>query len=142
MQDDGRVISESSKATLTPTGAKGKPLSFGEYGAKAYSLAIYPKHPNLGQDVINTQNLVYPVLGMVGEAGEVAEKIKKIIRGKEVCITDKRAEVAKEIGDVLWYVNACAMELGYTLEEIAQMNLDKLFDRKDRDVLHGEGDNR
>lgn len=92
------------------------------------------------------QNMVYPTLGLTGEAGEVSEKIKKLIRGgggfDAPISPETREEIIKELGDVLWYINACAHEVNATLEEVATTNLDKLFDRKDRNQLHGEGDNR
>src|SRR5688572_13508257 len=83
------------------------------------------------------------VLGINGEAGEIAEKIKKIIRDKGGDISqDDKEELAKEIGDVLWYLAVFAQDLGYSLEDIAQANLDKLQSRKQRGVLGGKGDNR
>lgn len=83
------------------------------------------------------------VLGICGEAGEVAEKVKKIIRDKngEISLEDKQ-EMAKEIGDVLWYLAVFAHEMGYSLDEVAVNNLNKLQDRKNRGVLGGSGDNR
>lgn len=116
---------------------KNDSLALREYGERAYSLAIYPKGESMAS------NLTYPVLGLNGEAGEVAEKLKKIIRdGSGEMPQAKRDEIIAELGDVLWYVNACAREVNSTLEEVAGRNLDKLFSRKERDVLHGDGDNR
>jgi NTP pyrophosphatase (non-canonical NTP hydrolase) len=87
--------------------------------------------------------LAYPALGLAGEAGEVAEHAKKAIRddGGEVG-DERRAAMAKELGDVLWYVSQLASELGLELEEIAQANLDKLLSRQRRGVLSGSGDDR
>ncbi len=83
------------------------------------------------------------VLGLVGEAGETADKMKKIIRDKDGRISeDDKREVAKELGDVLWYVANIARYLGVSLEEVAEMNLEKLESRKQRNLLSGEGDNR
>jgi NTP pyrophosphatase (non-canonical NTP hydrolase) len=83
------------------------------------------------------------VLGINGEAGEIAEKVKKIIRDKQGKISDgDKQELAKEIGDVLWYLAVFAEQLGVSLEDIAQQNLDKLQSRKRRGVLGGAGDNR
>jgi NTP pyrophosphatase (non-canonical NTP hydrolase) len=83
------------------------------------------------------------VLGLVGEAGEVAEKMKKIIRDNNGEVTEeKKQEIKKELGDVLWYIGAMCSELKISMDEVAQMNIEKLFSRKDRGVLHGDGDNR
>jgi len=90
--------------------------------------AIYPK----------SQGLVYVTLGLMNESGEFGGKIKKMIRDGH--IDDK--EAAKELGDVLWYAAMCAEELGYDLSEIAKMVLAKLKDRKERNTLKGNGDNR
>ena len=82
-------------------------------------------------------------LGLNGEAGEVAEKMKKIIRDKNSVISEAdKQEMAKEIGDVLWYLAVFANDLGVPLDEIAKTNLSKLKSRKDRGVLGGDGDNR
>jgi len=87
--------------------------------------------------------LAYPALGLAGEAGEVAEHAKKAIRddGGEVH-AERRAAMAKELGDVLWYVAQLASELDLDLDEIAQGNLDKLLSRQRRGVLSGSGDER
>lgn len=83
------------------------------------------------------------LLGLVGEAGEVAEKFKKIIRDHEGHITDDdKSEIIKELGDVLWYVSALTSYLDTSLEHVAQANLDKLFSRRKRGTSHGSGDNR
>jgi NTP pyrophosphatase (non-canonical NTP hydrolase) len=105
-----------------------------EYQTGALQTAIYP---NMGS------NFIYPALGLVGEAGEVAEKVKKIIRDGDGILTDPdREKIAKELSDVCWYVAVLAYELDYNLEEILQMNLDKLRSRQERGVLGGSGDNR
>jgi NTP pyrophosphatase (non-canonical NTP hydrolase) len=87
--------------------------------------------------------LVYPALGLAGEAGEVAEHVKKSIRddGGEV-LGPRREAMAKELGDVLWYLAQLATELGLDLDEIAQANLEKLLSRQQRGVLAGSGDDR
>lgn len=105
------------------------------YQGEARASAIYPR----------AQAVVYPTLGLTGEAGEVAEKIKKVIRddaGVEGMDVAKKMEIAKEIGDVLWYCANLAYDLGFTLDRVAEMNLDKLRDRKARSVINGSGDNR
>jgi NTP pyrophosphatase (non-canonical NTP hydrolase) len=87
--------------------------------------------------------LSYPALGLAGEAGEVAEHVKKAIRDDGGAIGQaRRAALSKELGDVLWYVAQLASELGLELEEIAAENLDKLFSRQRRGVLAGSGDDR
>jgi NTP pyrophosphatase (non-canonical NTP hydrolase) len=87
--------------------------------------------------------LAYPALGLAGEAGEVAEHVKKAIRddGGQVD-EERRAAMSKELGDVLWYVAQLATELGLDLEAVAQGNLDKLLSRQQRGVLSGSGDDR
>lgn len=83
------------------------------------------------------------VLGVAGEAGEMADKVKKIIRDKGGYASEEdRAEIAKELGDVLWYVANVARYLGVSLSDIAEGNIAKLSSRKNRNKLHGEGDNR
>lgn len=109
-------------------------MNFNEYQNKAWETAIYPNKGN---------NIIYPSLGLGGETGEVLEKIKKIMRDNEGNISDeKKDELAKEIGDVLWYLAALSTELKLNLNEIAERNISKLNSRKERAVLHGEGDNR
>ena len=109
-------------------------LSPNDYQTAALSTAIYP---NQGQ------NFIYPTLGLAGEVGEVVEKVKKIIRDGDGTLTDPdRDKIALELSDVCWYLAVLAFELDYTLEEIMQMNLDKLNSRKERGVLAGSGDNR
>lgn len=105
-----------------------------DYQNAALSTAIYP---NMGN------NLTYVVLGLLGESGEVAEKLKKLIRDEGGIMTDEyRDKMAREASDVAWYLAMVAYELDYTLEEIMQMNLDKLSSRAERGVLSGSGDNR
>ncbi len=97
-------------------------------------------------------SLLYPTLGLTGEAGEVAEKVKKLYRDDEFnfmrddledeLTVEQARSLALELGDVLFYLAACAGDIGYSLEEIAEMNIEKLTDRKQRQVLTGSGDNR
>lgn len=83
------------------------------------------------------------VLGLIGESGEFADKVKKIIRDKNGKLSDEdKAEIVKELGDVLWYVNSLAHLLGTNLSDVAEQNLAKLASRKARGVLGGKGDNR
>lgn len=87
--------------------------------------------------------LVYPALGLAGEAGEVAEHAKKAIRDDNGEITpERRAAITKELGDVLWYLAQLASELDLELDEIAEQNLAKLLSRQQRGVLSGSGDDR
>jgi len=109
-------------------------MHFAEYQILARKTAIYPN-----QGV----NPIYPVLGLCGEAGEVAEKMKKVLRDSNGVIdAEKREEFAKELGDVLWYVSNICSELGINLDYVADINIEKLQSRKDRNKLHGSGDNR
>ena len=83
------------------------------------------------------------VLGLVGEAGEAADKVKKIIRDKGGYASEEdKAEIIKELGDVMWYVANVARYMGVSLSDVAEGNIEKLASRKKRNKLHGEGDNR
>ena len=94
-------------------------------------------------DIETNDPIVYPTLGLVNEAGEFAGKIKKIFRDKNGEFSDEDKEALKgELGDVLWYLTQICTNLGFTLEEVAEANLDKLFSRLERGVIQGEGDNR
>ncbi len=85
----------------------------------------------------------YFALGLTGEAGEVAEKMKKIIRNHNNDMTKLDLnDFKKELGDVLWYISMMTTQVGLSLEDVAQTNLDKLADRKARDVIKSTGDNR
>lgn len=96
-------------------------MTFEEYQAAASRTALYPRR---------MENLEYPTLGLAGEAGEVANIVKKIQRDSDGIITDEtRAKLKDELGDVLWYISACADELGLTIGEIAAYNVDKLAKR-------------
>lgn len=87
--------------------------------------------------------IVYPTLGLVNEAGEVAGKIKKIFRDKKGIISEADREGLKhELGDVLWYLTQICTELDLSLEEVAEANLVKLFARLDRGTIQGDGDHR
>lgn len=88
-------------------------------------------------------SIVYPTLGLVNEAGEVAGKIKKIFRDKGGTISDTDREALKyELGDVLWYLTQICTELNLSLEEVAAANIEKLFSRLERGQIRGEGDER
>ena len=101
------------------------------YQMQARKFAIYPER----------MKITYPALGLAGEAGEVADKVKKIFRDNR---DDPRfkGEIAREIGDVLWYCAALADDLGFSLQQIAEMNIYKLQQRKAQGTIAGSGDNR
>ncbi len=95
------------------------------------------RYPNVGN------NPIYPTLGLSGEAGEVADKVKKVIRDKDGIFDDEtRRKIILELGDVLWYVAQLALELGYSLDDVAEFNLSKLMSRAQRGKLGGDGDSR
>lgn len=109
-------------------------MNFNDYQQKSRATAQYPA---IGHPVI------YPALGLVNEAGEVAGKIKKIFRDKQGNIGETEREALKaELGDVLWYIAQVATELELPLDEIAEANLSKLLDRQARGKIQGDGDNR
>jgi len=109
-------------------------MTFKEYQVSSQKTALYPNKGN---------NFVYPTLGLSGETGEVAEKVKKIIRDKNGIVEEiDREEIKKELGDVLWYMSQIASELGLDLDAVAQTNLDKLMSRLERNMIGGSGDNR
>jgi NTP pyrophosphatase (non-canonical NTP hydrolase) len=105
-----------------------------DYQSRSRATAVYPGAGD---------NLLYPTLGLCGEAGEVAEKIKKMVRDDGGVLSDERREaLAKELGDVLWYVAQIATEARLDLDELAAGNLEKLLSRQRRAVLQGSGDDR
>jgi NTP pyrophosphatase (non-canonical NTP hydrolase) len=109
-------------------------MTFQEYQTFSRKTAIYPDKDN---------NFIYPTLGLAGEAGEVAEKIKKVIRdGNGIVSDEKKEEITKELGDVMWYVANLSTELKISLEDVASKNIEKLQSRQQRNELHGSGDNR
>lgn len=108
-------------------------MTFEEYQKKAMETAL-----EYGEQSYN-----YGGLGLASEAGEVAGKLKRVIReGNNNISEEMKADLKKELGDVLWYVNFLTTQLGYTLEEVAEANIEKLHSRKDRGQLTGQGDNR
>lgn len=109
-------------------------MNFTDYQTKSRKTAGYPA---IGHPVI------YPTLGLVNEAGEVAGKIKKVFRDKDGHISEETREALKaELGDVLWYLAQVATELDLSLDEIAESNIAKLYDRLERGKIRGDGDNR
>tara|TARA_R110001632_G_scaffold778_2_gene2879 strand:+ start:42 stop:419 length:378 start_codon:yes stop_codon:yes gene_type:complete len=108
-------------------------MDFNKYQETAVETAIYP----------STHRILYPALGMAGEAGEVANKVKKIIRdGPENMPDDWKDQIAGEIGDVLWYCAALSNDIGIPLALIAAQNRDKLLARKQKGTIQGSGDKR
>jgi NTP pyrophosphatase (non-canonical NTP hydrolase) len=108
-------------------------MSFKAYEHSIKKFSMYPEK-GTGSPLA----LAYCALGLTGEAGEYSEKVKKLIRDGKL---DKPLAV-KELGDVLWYLTRSANELGYTLQDVAEINLVKLNDRRERGVLSGNGDER
>ncbi|MFM1901460.1 MAG: hypothetical protein RLZZ216_2036 [Cyanobacteriota bacterium] len=95
------------------------------------------RYPDVGH------NPIYPTLGLAGEAGEVADKVKKVLRDADGCFDEQiREDLKLELGDVLWYVAQLASELGLSLESVAAANLEKLSSRAERGMLGGSGDRR
>lgn len=116
-------------------------MTLNEYQQAAQDTAIYPQE----------YKVIYPALGMNGEAGECADKVKKIMRDTvilkdkdgAICLTDEQREsLALEIGDVLWCCAALAHDIGLTLDDVAKKNVYKLISRKQRNKLGGSGDYR
>lgn len=111
--------------------------TFSEYEELAKKTAMYPT------DILSA--ISYLALGLNGEAGEVAEKVKKLIRDNddlEEALVEKQMELAYELGDVLWYISQLCSELGISMEEVATMNIRKLSSRKEREKITGSGDFR
>jgi len=113
-------------------------LELEEYQRMTDTTAIYPE---AGDG--SAQALAYVTLGLTGEAGEVANKVKKILRDSSGVVSDAvREDLLKETGDILWYLARLATELGASLGQVGQDNLNKLLDRKERGVIGGSGDVR
>ena len=109
-------------------------MDFETYQKKARETA---KYPNLGS------NNIYPTLGLVGEAGEVAEKVKKVLRDKNGFFDEEsKNAIKKELGDVLWYISNLCTELNFNLNDVAKLNLEKLKSRTARGKISGSGDDR
>jgi NTP pyrophosphatase (non-canonical NTP hydrolase) len=104
-------------------------MTISEYNDFVKSMKVYPEQ----------HAIVYPALGMSGESGEVAEKVKKWLRGDKQL---DKTQLILEAGDVLWYVTSLADDLGFTLQDVLDMNVAKLSSRKERNVVKGNGDDR
>jgi len=109
-------------------------MNFNEYQLKSRKTA---KYPAIGHPVI------YPALGLVNEAGEVAGKIKKVFRDKGGEISEEtRSALKAELGDVLWYLSQVCTELDLSMGEVAEYNIEKLYSRLERGTIRGDGDER
>ena len=109
-------------------------MDFDNYQIEARKTAIYPN---------KDKNFIYPTLGLVGESGEVAEKVKKILRDKNNSFDyESKIAIKKELGDVLWYLSNLCDELDFSLNEVAEENLEKLNSRLSRGKISGSGDDR
>ncbi len=114
-------------------------MNFDEYQKKAITTDL---SAGKGNEVLSIA-FMDKVLGLLGESGEIAEKIKKILRDRDANLNeDDRKELAKELGDVLWYVAVLAHYLGASFDDIASQNIAKLASRNKRGALSGSGDNR
>jgi NTP pyrophosphatase (non-canonical NTP hydrolase) len=111
-------------------------MNFKEYQQSTAKTAVYTGRQSVG-------GLVYTTLGLTGESGEIANKVKKILRDSEGILTDEvRQKLLAESGDCLWYLSQFITELGGSLEEVAIANIAKLTSRLERGVIQGSGDNR
>jgi NTP pyrophosphatase (non-canonical NTP hydrolase) len=121
-----------------------KKLTFNEYQDKAHSTASYPdlwiKDPEHNAVHINA-NWIYPLIGLLGEFGELGNFLKKIIRDKNFRISHKdRMYIKSESGDILWYLSELSWTLRLPMGVIAEHNIDKLFERKKKGAIHGSGE--
>lgn len=111
-------------------------MNFLDYQHETAKTAVYPRQTP-------SEAVSYVTLGLVGEAGEIANKVKKILRDNDGHVSmNKKSELADELGDVLYYVSELASNIGFNLEAIAKRNVDKLAGRAARGTLQGSGDNR
>ena len=116
-------------------------MDFNLYQKEAHETASYP-YGTIGKEA-HAVDYIYPALGLAEEAGEVAGKFAKAVRDNEGVIDEERKrEIVKELGDVLWFVAECCTVLRVDMDEVAELNIKKLADRKARGVIHGSGDNR
>jgi NTP pyrophosphatase (non-canonical NTP hydrolase) len=104
-----------------------------EYQNAALETAVYDE---------DGDPISYCILGLVGEAGEIANKYKKVLRGDKKLTPELKESITSEIGDVLWYTAALAKNLGFALEEVANKNITKLYERRINGTIKGDGDNR
>jgi NTP pyrophosphatase (non-canonical NTP hydrolase) len=114
---------------------KEKRMTLDEYAKSARKTVSY-------KGVGTQRGVIYNSLKLAGEAGEIADKVGKMFGKNEEPTEEQRQDLKKESGDVLWHLTNLVLDLGFTLEEIAQMNIEKLADRQERGVLVGYGDER
>lgn len=133
------LVARAIESLVAPTPqAEGEPLTFGAYQQGTASTAVYP-----GAGSHHTLPLVYCALGAAGEAGEIANKVKKVLRDDDGRITaERREQILGEVGGTLWYLSQLCAELGTGLGAVAQDNLDILASRAARGTLQGSGDDR
>lgn len=122
------MINESDLSAWEYYKEVNKPMNMNVYQEMAAKTAIYS----------SAHQILYPALGLVGEAGEVANKVKKMMRDG----TFDRAAVVSELGDVLWYIAALCRDLNVEMNDVALDNLKKLHDRMQRGTIQGNGDTR
>ena len=116
-------------------------MDFNEYQKKAAEYDCFKKPVKMTE--LTEAGFLEKVLGLTGEAGETADKIKKIIRDKQGKYTEEdKEEITKELGDVMWYLAGIARYLEVDFSEVAEGNIEKLSSRKKRGVISGSGDNR
>jgi NTP pyrophosphatase (non-canonical NTP hydrolase) len=131
-------LSDPQSHSLSGPGSSASAYTFDSYQEDAGLTAIYPD-----KDTGSSEAITYVILGLTGEAGEIANKYKKVLRDNNGKIDlDKLTAIADEIGDVIWYCARLASELGVQLSTIAAKNYNKLNERKSRNVIHGSGDDR
>ena len=119
-------------------------MNFNEYQEKAGKFDTFSYETFMAEGAKANHLLILDkFLGFAVESGEACDKIKKIIRDENGEVShEKRKELAKELGDILWYLAMVSKYLGVEFEEVAKMNIEKLQDRFERNKIHGSGDNR
>jgi NTP pyrophosphatase (non-canonical NTP hydrolase) len=114
-------------------------MNFDEYQRRAIKTDLFGGKPQ----PVDSHAFLAQLLGLMGEAGEISEKFKKIIRDQDAKLTkENKQEIKKELGDLLWYISVVSTYLGLKLDDVATFNIDKLASRLERGKLRGKGDNR
>ena len=118
-------------------------MNFEEYQKKSRKTAVYPSVSPAIDDKGKSSNFIYPSLGLAGEVGELLNKLKKIIRDKNLRLDeDLTKTIEDELGDILWYLSQLATEFDLSFDKIAEKNIEKLYSRLERDKIKGQGDVR